>query len=80
MTSQRPRLLLIDDNPDFGGHQVMTAFGVEGLLKYGDWELRALLHPDNQKNRDRWSGIADAHERGGFRWLSRRHALRSFRR
>ena len=56
---KRPKLILIDDNPDFGGHQVMTAYGLEGILTYGDWEVLALLDPGNEKNRLRWQGIAD---------------------
>jgi len=44
---KRPKLILIDDNPDFGGHQVMTAYGLEGILTYGDWEVLALLDPGN---------------------------------
>ncbi len=58
------RILLIDDNPDFGGHQVMTAYGLEGLMHFGDWEVRALLHPTNDKNRQRWESIREQHGEG----------------
>jgi glycosyltransferase involved in cell wall biosynthesis len=57
MSSQGHKILLIDDNPDFGGHQVMAAYGLEGLLRFGEWEVLALLHPDNLKNHERWSAI-----------------------
>lgn len=64
---KRPRVLLIDDNPDFGGHQVMAAYGLEGILNFGQWDVLALLHPDNAKNRDRWSAIAERCEPGRLR-------------
>ncbi len=64
MSSHRHKILLIDDNPDFGGHQVMAAYGLEGLLKFGQWEILALLHPDNAKNRERWTAIQTAVEEG----------------
>lgn len=57
ITMTTPRILIIDDNPDFGGHQVQAAFGLEGLLEFGDWEILGLVHPNNQKNRDRWESI-----------------------
>ncbi|MGB0744646.1 MAG: glycosyltransferase family 4 protein [Opitutales bacterium] len=58
MTAVRPKILLIDDNPDFGGHQVMAAYGLEGILRYGRWEVQALRHPLNEKNLERWSAMA----------------------
>jgi len=64
---KRPKILLIDDNPDFGGHQVMAAYGLKGILKFGDWEVLALLHPENAKNRDRWSAIAKSAGPGRLR-------------
>ncbi|MEO0509168.1 MAG: glycosyltransferase [Verrucomicrobiota bacterium] len=67
MNSRRPKLLLIDDNPDFGGHQVMAAYGLEGLLEFGEWDVLALLHPNNVRNRDRWSAIAEKTEPGRLR-------------
>lgn len=56
-----PRILIVDDNPDFGGHQVMTAHGIEGMLLHGSWEICGLLHPDNTKNQTRWSTIIENH-------------------
>lgn len=42
----------------------MTASGLEGLLEFGQWEILALLHPENTQNRDRWSALAEASSRG----------------
>jgi len=53
----RHKLLVIDDNPDYGGHQVMTAHGVEGLLEFGNWEILALIDRANAKNLARWNEI-----------------------
>lgn len=64
-----PKILIIDDNPDFGGHQVMTAYGIEGLLQFGQWQVLAMLHPDNQQNRNRWSAVTGAIQTGRLRIL-----------
>ncbi|WPJ96816.1 glycosyltransferase family 4 protein [Coraliomargarita algicola] len=56
-----PRLLVIDDNPDFGGHQVMAAYAMAGIVASAQWEVLALLHPDNQKNRHRLEAIQSNH-------------------
>lgn len=61
-----PRLLLIDDNPDFGGHQVMTAYAIEGIVASREWQLLALLHPKNQKNQKRLEVIRDAYPEASF--------------
>ncbi|MEM1223902.1 MAG: glycosyltransferase family 4 protein [Verrucomicrobiota bacterium] len=67
MSAGSPKILVIDDNPDFGGHQVMAAYGLEALLQFGDWEVLALLHPENKKNRQRWSAIAEGFGKGRLR-------------
>ena len=64
-----PRILVVDDNPDFGGHQVMTAHGIEGMLLHGSWEICGLLNPDNKKNQARWSTIATNQNEGRIRHL-----------
>lgn len=56
--SALPRLLVLDDNPDFGGHQVMTRYALEGLVAEGKWEIHGWLDPDNQRNRAAWESIA----------------------
>lgn len=60
MIAKRPKILMIDDNPDFGGHQVMAAYGLEGMLRFGEWDVVALHHPDNSKNIDRWRSIGES--------------------
>jgi glycosyltransferase involved in cell wall biosynthesis len=62
-----PRLLVIDDNPDFGGHQVMAAYAMEGIMASGAWEVLSLLHPDNVKNRERMEAIQISYPNAAFR-------------
>ena len=52
-----PKLLIIDDNPDFGGHQIMAGYAIEGILEHGNWEILGLIHPENTKNMTRWEAI-----------------------
>lgn len=59
-------MVMLDDNPDFGGHQVMAAYGLEGMLQFGDWEVLGLVHPENSKNRERWQALADQAGQGRF--------------
>ena len=61
MKDATPRLLMIDDNPDYGGHQVMTAYALEGLLSLGEWNVLALIDSNNHNNFDRLSKIQVAH-------------------
>ncbi|MGZ0655030.1 glycosyltransferase family 4 protein [Coraliomargarita sp. W4R72] len=62
-----PRLLVIDDNPDFGGHQVMAAYAMEGIVASGTWDVLSLLHPDNSKNRQRMEAIQVSHPSADFK-------------
>jgi glycosyltransferase involved in cell wall biosynthesis len=62
-----PRLLIIDDNPDFGGHQVMAAHAMEGIVAAGEWDVLTLLHPNNVKNWERLQAIQNQHPKGCFR-------------
>ena len=41
-------LLCYDDNPDFGGHQVMALYGLEGILKTGA-QVTFYSNPENGK-------------------------------
>ncbi|MDQ8206929.1 glycosyltransferase family 4 protein [Coraliomargarita sp. SDUM461003] len=61
-----PRLLVIDDNPDFGGHQVMAAYAMEGIVASEQWEVLSLLHPDNHKNRERLESIQSKYQNALF--------------
>jgi glycosyltransferase involved in cell wall biosynthesis len=62
-----PRLLIIDDNPDFGGHQVMAAHAMEGIVAAGEWEVLTLLHADNAKNWERLQAIQSKYPEGRFK-------------
>lgn len=52
------RLAVIDDNPDYGGHQIMAGRGIEGLLEATDSVVDVYLHPGNAKNAAMWAGVA----------------------
>jgi len=43
------RILIYDDNPDFGGHQVMACHGIEELAANPAVEIVCMLNPDNDK-------------------------------
>ncbi len=43
------RILIYDDNPDFGGHQVMACHGIEALAADPEIEIVCMLNPDNHK-------------------------------
>lgn len=57
----RKRLLIFDDNPDYGGHQIMAAHAIVGLLEHADWDILGLHHPHNSKNIERWQQIRSEH-------------------
>ena len=48
----RPRILFYDDNPEFGGHQVMAALAMEGMVRDGGSEVHFWFSEANQ----RWPG------------------------
>jgi glycosyltransferase involved in cell wall biosynthesis len=62
-----PRLLVIDDNPDFGGHQVMAAYAIEGIAASGAWEMLTLLHSGNAKNYERLEAIQSSYPDASFK-------------
>lgn len=43
----------------------MTAYGLEGMLTLGEWEVLGALHPENIKNKERWSALAKMEAVGG---------------
>ena len=49
------RILVYDDNPDFGGHQVMLCRGIEALASKNDLELVCMANPANARL---WSTLA----------------------
>ena len=46
---QMPRLLIYDDNPEYGGHQVMAAHALEALAAEETLDLHFWHHPGNRK-------------------------------
>lgn len=61
------KVLIFDDNPDFGGHQIMAALAIEGLIDHGNWEILGLCHPENVKNLTRWNAILEVRPGAAFR-------------
>ena len=43
------KILVYDDNPDFGGHQIMASHGIQALLENPDLTLVFMIHPAHQK-------------------------------
>lgn len=55
--SRLPRILFYDDNPEFGGHQVMAALGMEGLVHAGLCEAHFWFSPANERWQKRLRGL-----------------------
>jgi len=53
MGEQKKRLLVYDDNPEYGGHQVMAALALEGLARDSRLEMHFWYNPENRKWRHR---------------------------
>lgn len=51
-------IVVVDDNPDFGGHQVMTCHGMKALLSSEEFVIHAMLHPLNQRNQEAWKELS----------------------
>ena len=47
------KILIYDDNPDFGGHQIMACHGIEALAADPDIEVVCMVNPENEKLHDR---------------------------
>ncbi|MEN8254797.1 MAG: glycosyltransferase family 4 protein [Verrucomicrobiota bacterium] len=50
------KILVYDDNPDFGGHQAMACHGIEALAADPCLEIVFMFNPANHKLADRLSG------------------------
>jgi glycosyltransferase involved in cell wall biosynthesis len=53
------KILVYDDNPDYGGHQIMACHGVESLIEDPSLEITFMLNPANRKLTQRVSGMAN---------------------
>jgi len=51
------KILVYDDNPDYGGHQIMACHGIEALAENTAFEVIFMLNPENKKLAARLSGI-----------------------
>ncbi|VGO21038.1 glycosyltransferase family 4 protein [Pontiella sulfatireligans] len=51
------KILVYDDNPDFGGHQIMACLGVEALASDPLLEITFMLNPANRRLADRLATI-----------------------
>lgn len=43
------KILVYDDNPDFGGHQIMACRGIEALVETPGLDVTLMYNPDNRK-------------------------------
>ena len=54
------KILLYDDNPEYGGHQVMAAFGLEALLASGEFDVTSWYDTSNSKWNRRIGPLIDS--------------------
>lgn len=54
------RIICYDDNPDYGGHQVMALLAVEALARSSDWKPVFFCSPENTLLNKRLQSIAAA--------------------
>ncbi|MDF7808345.1 glycosyltransferase family 4 protein [Pontiellaceae bacterium B12219] len=52
------KILVYDDNPDFGGHQVMAAFGIEALAADPEIDVVCMVNPKNRKLLNRLAQVS----------------------
>ena len=55
------KIVCYDDNPDYGGHQVMACLAVEGLAQSAAWQPVLFCSPQNRRLNDRLVGMAERH-------------------
>jgi glycosyltransferase involved in cell wall biosynthesis len=53
----RKKIICYDDNPDYGGHQVMACLAVEALAKSANWNPVFFCNPKNIRLTSRLRGI-----------------------
>ena len=63
------KILVYDDNPDFGGHQIMACRGIEALAAEPSVEIICMLNPANRKLADRLSGFQTLERSADFQSL-----------
>ncbi len=51
------KILVYDDNPDYGGHQIMACHGVEALAADPGLEILLMFNPHNRRLANRAAGI-----------------------
>ncbi len=51
------KIAVYDDNPDFGGHQIMACHGIDALRAHPSANIAGIINPANQKLQDRLAGI-----------------------
>jgi glycosyltransferase involved in cell wall biosynthesis len=56
----RKKIVCYDDNPDYGGHQVMACLAVEALAKSATWQPVFFCSPENTRLGRRLKGIQTA--------------------
>jgi glycosyltransferase involved in cell wall biosynthesis len=51
------KIIVYDDNPDFGGHQIMTGHGIEALASNPSNEILCMINPDNRQLAEKLAAI-----------------------
>jgi glycosyltransferase involved in cell wall biosynthesis len=64
------KILVYDDNPDFGGHQIMACQGIEALSADPSIEIVCMLNPANRQLARRLAGFRALKPAGNFKELN----------
>lgn len=51
------KILVYDDSPDFGGHQIMACHGIEALADIRSIDIVCMINPKNKRLAERLSGM-----------------------
>jgi glycosyltransferase involved in cell wall biosynthesis len=52
------KIIVYDDSPDFGGHQIMACHGIEALASDPSNEILCMVNPDNRRLAEKLAPIA----------------------
>jgi len=53
------KILVYDDNPDFGGHQIMACHGIKALATNPSIDVIVMINPENKKLADRLPALGN---------------------
>jgi glycosyltransferase involved in cell wall biosynthesis len=64
------KIAIYDDNPDFGGHQIMACHGIDALRADPSVNIAGIINPANQKLIHRLEGIPIVHPGSDIRAIA----------